>query len=73
MAVVVGMSERKFRVGTFTTPGSKRIACYTTWYNPTWARCVEFVVEVKNGTEAKKKAAELRRAREVELLNESFV
>ena len=57
------MSKLKvIRVGTFAVPGSKQIACYTTWYNPAWEGCVEFDVEAVNGNEAKKKAVVLRRA-----------
>lgn len=55
---------KTFRVGTFCEPGSKSVLCYTLWYNREWANCIEYTVEAANGTEAKKKAKALRKARE---------
>ena len=61
---------KKIRVGTFFHSVKRgrrpRVSAYTMWYDPSWAGCIEYVVEAENGTEAKKIAIKKRRRHEEE-------
>lgn len=62
---------KTFRVGTFydrstsKMPKKSRIDAYI-WYSNRWKDCVEFMIEAKTGTEAKKKAVAARLEQEME-------
>jgi len=62
---------REFRVYTFAhaRPGKhlrrSDIRAYTTWANESWDGCVVYNVFAENGTEAKRKAREMRWAGEI--------
>lgn len=63
---------RKFKVGTFCRKEDRDAAenrgrfikrdvlAYTYWYGSDWDELVEYVIEAKSGTEAKKIAIEMR-------------
>lgn len=57
---------RAFRVGTFAENAQlSKIRTYTMWYSPEWEGCIEYVIEAKNGTEAKRLARLQRRKHEL--------
>lgn len=54
------MKVATFFHGDYADPKISKIMAYTSWYNPAWSGCVMYDVEAKNGTEAKRKARQLR-------------
>lgn len=47
--------RKHYRVGTFVDERG-RVTAYTTWYNKTWAGCIELEVMAASGASAKKAA-----------------
>jgi hypothetical protein len=56
------MKVATFFHGDPADPKISKVTAYTSWYNPAWSGCVTYDVEAKNGTEAKRKAREMRLA-----------
>jgi hypothetical protein len=58
------MTEKKYRIGTFYLPENKltmsSVTAYSRIFNQNWLGCIVYTVMAENGTEAKRKARELR-------------